>query len=481
MVCRRLVGIDLGIASAHAVRVLDEEGNTLAKRKAVPTVESLSVIESCALEDTPAGTRLEVVIEPTGPAWLPIAVFFINRGHVVYRVKSTQSADLRRFLSRHAKTNGVDADTLARLPLFHPAGVKALELPAAETASLDRRVRAAHRLTRQVALHKTRIKALVRQVMPMSPLGGKLTHADLAVLERWADPNLLVSAGRKRIAAVIGKASNNHNGLDRADEWLAAAQAAIELYAGHPAVAFADLAAEIATEVRVLRVIEDELHAHASARENAYTKVDSSELARSLPGISEVGGPILVAKLGDVARFAHAKQVRAFTGLAPKASETGDTDRKGQALSKAGPSLLRTTFVIAADTARKQDPQLARIYYVQMVERGKNHLGALCVVAATLAERAWTVLKRQTPYVIRDVDGRPVEPEEAAAIISERWTVPADVRARRRNKKAGKAPQAINRSRTRGDLPQTASSTAPAHPVNTHHPYTKNRLTPDRG
>ena len=175
------------------------------------------------------------------------------------------------------------------------------------------------------------------------------------------------------------------------------------------------------------------------------------------------------------------KQFRAFTGLAPKASETGDTDRKGQALSKAGPSLLRTTFVLAADTARKQDPQLARIYYVQMVERGKNHLGALCVVAATLAERAWTVMNRDTPYVICDIDGRPVEPEEAAAIIAEHWTVPAEVRARRRNKKAGKAPQAITtRPRQRGDLPQHASSTAsPRRHVNPRR--ATDRLTTDRG
>jgi transposase len=467
MSCRRLVGIDLGIASAHAVRVLDEEGNTLAKRKALPTVESLSAIELSALEDTPAGTRLEVVIEPTGPAWLPIAVFFINRGHVVYRVSSTESADLRRFLSRHAKSNGIDADTLARIPLFHPAGVRPLELPSAAAAALDRRVRAAHRLTRQGALHKTRIKALVRQVMPMSPLPGKITHADLAVLERWADPNTLVRAGRTRIAAVIVKASNNHSGVERADEWLAAANAAIELYAGHPAVAFADVAAEIATEVRLLRAIEHELAVHSTERENAYARVDPGGLARSLPGISDVGGPALVARLGDAARFSRAKQVRAFAGLAPKASETGDTDRKGQALSKAGPSLLRTTFVIAADTARKQDPQLARIYYVQMVERGKNHIGALCVVAATLAERAWTVMKRQTPYVIRDIDGSPVGPQQAAAIIAEHWTVPAEVRARRRNKKAGKAPQAITTgSRQRGDLPQTASSTPPTRHVN---------------
>jgi transposase len=467
MVCRRLVGIDLGIASAHSVRVLDEEGNTVAKRKAVPTVESLSVIEASALDGTPSGTRLEVVIEPTGPAWLPIAVFFINHGHVVYRVSSTQSADLRRFLSRHAKTNAIDADTLARIPLIHPGGVQPLELPNVEVASLDRRVRAAHRLTRQIALHKTRIKSLVRQVMPMSPLAGKITHADLAVLERWADPNMLVRAGRKRIAVAIAKASNNHNGIERAEVWLAAAQAAIELYAGHPAVAFADVAAEIATEVRLVRAIEHELVAHASEREEAYRKVDPAGLARSVPGISDVGGPVLVAKLGDPARFQHAKQVRAFTGLAPKASETGDTDRKGQALSKAGPSLLRTTFVIAADTARKQDPQLARIYYTQMVERGKNHLGALCVVAATLAERAWNVMKRGTPYVVRDVDGEPVGPDKAAAIIAEHWTVPTDVRARRRNKKAGKAPQAIStRTQQRGDLPRTASSTRRHQRVN---------------
>ena len=89
---RRLVGIDLGIASAHAVRILNGEGVTLAKRKAWPTVSSLTELESVALQDTAVGTRLEIVIEPTGPAWLPIAVFFTSRGHRVYRVSSAESA-----------------------------------------------------------------------------------------------------------------------------------------------------------------------------------------------------------------------------------------------------------------------------------------------------------------------------------------------------------------------------------------------------
>lgn len=464
---RRLVGIDLGIASAHTVRVLDETGATVAKRKAVPTVESLAAIEEVALAGCPEGTLLEVVMEPTGPAWLPVAVFFDRRGHRVHRVSSQKAADLRRFLSRHTKTNGIDADTLARLALFDPAGLRPLQLPGAERAALDRRVRATDRLTRMASEHKVRIKDLVRQVLPMTPLTGDLGAADLAVLERWADPNLMVKAGVKRVTAVIVKASRNHQGADRAAQWIAAAEASLELYGGHLAVSFADLAAEIATEVRLLRAIQAELADHATERERAYRWVDPLELARSLPGLAEIGGPALVAAMGDPNRFRTGKAFRSFTGLTPRASETGDTDRKGQPMSKAGSSLLRTTLVRAAATARKQDPQLARIYHVQMVERGKDHLGALCVVAANLAERAWVVMRRGMPYVICDTDGRPVGPDQANKIIAEQWTVSADDRARRRSKKMmGKAPQTVltaqvkshpERRTERGDLPHPAS------------------------
>ena len=76
---RRLAGIDLGIASAHTVRVLDETGETVAKRKCWPTVVSLTEIEAAALAGAGEGCRLEVIMEPTGPAWLPIAVFFASR------------------------------------------------------------------------------------------------------------------------------------------------------------------------------------------------------------------------------------------------------------------------------------------------------------------------------------------------------------------------------------------------------------------
>jgi len=104
---RRLVGIDLGIASAHTVRVLRGDGSEVCRRRCWPRLDRLQELEQAALADAPSGTRLEVIMEPTGPAWRPVAVYFARRGHLVYRVSSAMAADLRRFLSRHAKSNGM--------------------------------------------------------------------------------------------------------------------------------------------------------------------------------------------------------------------------------------------------------------------------------------------------------------------------------------------------------------------------------------
>jgi transposase len=107
--------------------------------------------------------------------WLPIAVFFGRRGHTVVRVSSAKAADLRRFLSRHAKTNGIDAETLARLPLVAPAGLHPVELNGADRSALDRRVRVVARLTREIGQRKVRIRALAQALMPMihQALGGR--------------------------------------------------------------------------------------------------------------------------------------------------------------------------------------------------------------------------------------------------------------------------------------------------------------------
>ena len=234
-----------------------------------------------------------------------------------------------------------------------------------------------------------------------------------------------------------------------------------------PAVPFADLAAEVATEIRLLQAIQAELTTHAVARENAYRQADPGQIARTLPGLAEIGGPAMTAIMGKPGRFASGHHFKSFLGLAPRASETGETDRKGEPMTKAGPSLGRATMIRAADTARKLDPQLARIYYTQMTERGASHLKACCVVAGHLALRLHAAMLRGTPYQLRDTDGTPITPGQARQIIAANWTVPDDIRKRRRSRKkpSGKAPQQATRPGRRGG-PPTPGSPPPAAPSN---------------
>jgi hypothetical protein len=76
----RVLGIDLGITSDHTAVVVDDAGSICARRRARSTVASLAALEAAALATANPGTQLVVVIEPTGPAWLPVAVFFGRRG-----------------------------------------------------------------------------------------------------------------------------------------------------------------------------------------------------------------------------------------------------------------------------------------------------------------------------------------------------------------------------------------------------------------
>jgi transposase len=431
----RVLGIDLGITSDHTAVVVDDAGSICARRRARSTVASLAALEAAALDGAALGAQLVVVIEPTGPAWLPVAVFFGRRGHTVLRVTSAKAADLRRFLARHAKSNSIDAETLARLPLVAPSGLTAVEFGSPARASLDRRVRAVARLTAEIGRRKTRIRTLAQQLVPTIGVAlsdDGLNHTDLAVLERYADPRALLAAGPGRLTRLIVTTSRGQLGQAKTQALRTAAAEAVALWEGDSAIAIQDLAAEVASEVRLVRAAEDERARHEHARDAAMVHVDPAGLAASLPGLGPVGTTQLVATMGRPGRFPNGGAFKAFTGLTPRANET---------MTKAGPRALRSQLVQSANTARKLDPQLAAVYHAQMTERGATHRKALCVVAARLAERAWLTMARGEPYVICDLQGRPVTPEQAKRLITEHLTVTAEVRRRRRStKKAGKAP-----------------------------------------
>ena len=161
-----------------------------------------------------------------------------------------------------------------------------------------------------------------------------------------------------------------------------------------------------------------------------YHKLHPQGYLETLMGVGEDSAAVYLSFIGDPHRFANASALRGWSGMVPRSSQSGTCESKGLHISQAGPNLIKYTAFLNADVARRYDPQLAKVYYDQMVHKGKHHNQALCTCATHLLDRVLTVWREDRPYEVRDVDGKPVTWKEARHIIATRYTVPPEIRQR---------------------------------------------------
>ena len=118
-------------------------------------------------------------------------------------------------------------------------------------------------------------------------------------------------------------------------------------------------------------------------------------LLRTIPGVGELLGLTLAAEIGDVARFASARKLVGYAGMAPRVSQSGDRSRTG-ALSKAGSRTLRWAAVEAAHQAWRPTNPWHELYLDITARAGKNP--AKSAVARKVLIAAWHVLSRDEPF-----------------------------------------------------------------------------------
>jgi hypothetical protein len=139
--------------------------------------------------------------------------------------------------------------------------------------------------------------------------------------------------------------------------------------------------------------------------------------------------------------------------MVPRSSQSGEGESKGLRITQAGPNLIKKYAYLDAESGRQRDPQLAAIYYDQMVNKGKHHSQAVCACATHLLDRIRVIVNEDRPYELQDVDGTPVTGKQALAIIAERYTVPQKVRQRNnkrtRRERADRRAEGKERKRSR--------------------------------
>lgn len=422
------LGIDVACRAAHQGSCSDETGAMLWSGHRFRT-------DPADLEGLwaklPAGAdEVMVVMEPTRNAWVPLAAWFRRRGAVVVMVPPEQSADLRAYYNKHAKSDRLDSQTLARVSLLHPEGLH-FERSIGPGDPLKRAVKIRSELVRRRSTSMQRLDCLLELLGPawVAAIGSDMTLTAFRFLAKYPSPHKVRQLGLARLTSFLHRSSRGAWAGERAAEIMTAATTTIELWGEN--FDFAALAADIAAEARLALAVCDEIHALDKRVKDLYEDADPTGIVRSAPGVGVVGAPQILGRLGDAARFANLGAVRSFSGLVPRQNDSGVAASNGGP-TKAGDACLREALFNAADHARKIDPTLAARYHRLMTSQGKHHTSARCTVGAVLLTRIASCLRAGEPYLLRDVDGTPITEAQGREIVTERYTIPARTRAERR-------------------------------------------------
>lgn len=432
----RILGIDLAVTASHRAILADERGRFISPLVKFRTCRAeLQKLYALARRGMAADEPLVVVLEATDIVWYPVALFFHQRGATVYLVNPRMAADLGRFYQRYAKSDRLAAKTLARLPLLNPDRLYPWVAAGATYLALQRGCKEVERLSMQASAIQNRLQSTDHLGWP--DLHRRVFTEPFGPAARWFrehfyDPRAVVAAGRVGLQQAWQAAAEYDGSEDWIEPLLTLAREVLSLYGEQGQyLDYEALSAEVRREQQRLQQLEEEIRfVRLEVTRPRYRQLHPSRNLETIKGIGQDGAAVHVAFTADPHRFASGRAYRGWSGLVPYSSQSGEREGKGLHITQAGPDLVKKYAYLEAETARRYDPQIAAIYYDQMVNKGKHHTQAVCACATHLLDRIRVILQQDHPYELRDVDGTPLTPQQAQTIIAERYTVPDEVRQR---------------------------------------------------
>jgi transposase len=326
----RSIGLDVHHRFIQAT-VISDNGEITHFR--VPTTEAglTELKERC-------GPDSKVVFEASTSSFRLYDVLCAHAAEVIV----AHPAQTRGASAWHVKTDMRDSETLARL--LSTGFIRPVWVPDRERRSLRGLLEYRQRLSRERLVLLNRASAKVREEMLEYPKGLTRGAGDsLACLESmtWPDPD--------------------------------------------PSQALM-----VRSVVRVATLVQQELTAIDAALAEWSKAHPQAVLLQSIPGVGPVIAAILVADIGDVARFPTAAKLCAYAGMVPTVYASGKTLHIGH-LSHAGRHLLRWALWMATLRLVRSDRQFHAFYTRLSGRRPKRT--ALVACCRKLLTVVWHMLR----------------------------------------------------------------------------------------
>jgi len=181
----------------------------------------------------------------------------------------------------------------------------------------------------------------------------------------------------QRLSALMQMERQEHNRLDTA-----------------PAVVRPSIATLLTTIQAEIKAVETMIRDHIDRHPDLK---DQAALLETIPGIGPATICRVLAFIGNVQRFDHAKALTAFVGLNPTVHQSGSSVRGKPHLSKKGSSALRQALYMPAIVARRYNPVI-REFAGRLNKAGKPNMVIIGAVMRKLLHIIYGVLKSGQPF-----------------------------------------------------------------------------------
>lgn len=408
-----IVGIDVG-STQCSVAVLQADKTPVGKTTSCAnSAPGFAQLEAKLVRLAVPPAQILLGLEATGSYWEALYYYFQRRGYPLVLLHPGQTHEFAAQRALRAKTDRLDATTIARLLLSDEA--RPAYVPDEQIASYRELVRLHTELSDTAARYKLQLQHFVQLLFPeftevfADPSGATARQ----LLARYPSAAAVAAAGVAAVRATLQEVAPRRYGLATAQELVTLATASVSS-------GVARAARERALGIVLAQLAQTEQHLHAVAADIAALLAQDGGAAglSSVPDFGPKTTAVLRAELGDVQRFADSDAAVAYVGMDVRVRQSGKW-RGQRKLSKRGSGRVRRVLYIAAVRSLTRADSAFGSYYRHLVAQGVPKMGALMGVMRKMVVVAYWLLKnggRYDPTKVWAGAAPPPPPTQEAAV-----------------------------------------------------------------
>jgi len=394
------VAVDLS-KYKHTATILDTSTGDVCKTVTVPVnLAGFQQFESTLEAFSSKPTDFIIGCEATGHYGETLLRRLQDHGYPIVRMNPAQVVQFRRGLGRHAKTDALDADAMAKqLAVTEWIPEQSVHETARRLQSLTRlRLNFVEEQSRWI----NRVRGLVNQIYPeLEPLLKKVASpTSLAVLTHFPSRLLLAHSSLDDITAVVKKASRGGKGEIFALRLQQIAQTSVGLDDCWLETELRLVTSQLVALSANIKQIERDIQAltrRILAEYSLALDLEKPLTLKAFPCGSYLTIGTLLSEIGDIGRFKSLKHLLSYFGWCPNTQESGMSTVAHPRMSRRGNRFVRRILWMMSISAVRWVPEY-RTYFNMRVDMGKSKMKTLVAVGRKLLSVVYAVLRTGRPY-----------------------------------------------------------------------------------